>query len=122
MRGKRIGLGMGVMVGFGAGVFGVVGESRFRSFCTTTEGLEIALSDVARSMEEAAVNAGLKPIEIDGLAKGRLRTGVSRELHDSRTFFWKGAHGGILGLDVLVMSKVIRILFGESFSKYFDCT
>jgi hypothetical protein len=60
---------MGVMVGFGAGVFGVVGESRFRSFCTTAKGLEIALSDVARSVEEAAVKAALKHVEVDGLAE-----------------------------------------------------
>jgi len=57
------------MVGFGTGVFGVVGESRFRSFCTTTEGLEIALSDVARSVEEAAVKAALKHVDVDGLAE-----------------------------------------------------
>ena len=43
------------MVGFGEGVFGVVGEGGFRSFCETAEGLEVTLSDVESSVEEAAV-------------------------------------------------------------------
>ena len=59
------------MVGFGEGVFGVVGEGGFRSFCETAEGLEVTLSDVESSVEEGVVEME-EEVEIDVLGVGHL--------------------------------------------------
>lgn len=47
-----------LIVGGIKGVLGVVGKSRFRSLCITTEGLEVAVSNVESELVEKSIERG----------------------------------------------------------------
>ena len=47
-----------LIVGGIPGVFGMVGKSRLRSLCSTTEGLEVAVSNVESKLVEKSIEPG----------------------------------------------------------------